>query len=265
MKQEAQDIRKKFVCKAVGNSKPDPNKHKDEAVKDNGPVISRKAIIVCAISVVISAVITVAVLVYGYRPDDMIKDTWKTYLNGEEMTFVCDGAKATFADSDGCETVNDYTIDGNTVTFNDGEHTQVYIWSGEASSFIADHEYGESQQIIANKAEEIENFKGYMTVDGDFLYLGSMCMCRESAMEGYTDTSPVGEWTGAAGDKLTITADGGYHYIDCGLTYDGSYSIDKDGRLNLKLGEDTITLDTDNWGIEGRVLQMSSQYYFRSE
>ena len=252
--------------KAVDNSKSYLEKRGDEAVEQSGPVISHTAVVICAISILVSVVITVAVLLIGNRPDNRITGDWITYSEGELCSYSCDGSKATFIDGHGHETVYDCSFGDKTVTFSNDDDTRVYIWSREASTYVADHEYGEYQKLIAEKSEEIEHFSGYMTVDGDFLYMGAMCFCRESKLSGYTDASLAGEWIGAAGDKLSMSSDGGYHYVNYGLTYDGKYRVDDEsGQLILTLEGEDIVLNPENWGINGRVMHMSAQFYYRAE
>ena len=251
--------------KDVDSNKAYLEKHKDEERrKIDGPVISRTAIVICAIATVISAAVIAAVLMFGYRPDDRLVGSWISYYNGETVTYSYDGSKATFSDSHGNTTEYDYTVSGDTITLTNGKKTMVYLWTPDAVDFIADHEYGEARQLEADQAGQTENFKGYAYVKSDFLYIGTLCMCREDKLDGFTDTSLEGEWLGAAGDRLSFDADGGYHYKECGLSYDGTYEIDEDAdKLTLTLSDDTIVYEDEQWGVSGRVFHINNQYYFR--
>ena len=270
--------------KNVDNSKSYLEKH-EGAQKSDGPAVSRKAIVICIICTVISAAITVSVLVMGNKPDDSVIaekpddiiitenpdgdsliGEWMTYSGGKTVTYSFDGSKAVLTDADGDESVYDYTIDGNVITLSNSAKTKRFEWTSSAVRFQCDHAYGEARGLLAEKQEKDSDFTGYMYVDGDFLYIGALCMCDASRMDGYTDTSLVGEWVGAAGDKLRFGSDGSYYYKDSGIDYNGTYTVDEGSdTLTLFLGGEGTLLDGPAWGVSGRVLHINDQYYFRTE
>ena len=152
-----------------------------------------------------------------------------------------------------------------TGTLTNDEKTQVYIWDEQAVTFMCDHPYGEMNTLMVEKMKENKDFKGYMYVDGDFLYVGKLCLCRSERLEGFDDGSLVGEWVGAAGDKLSFDSDGGYYYKDSGYEYNGTYELnEEDSELTLILGGEGTVLEGPQWGVNGRVLNIQDQYYFRA-
>ena len=249
--------------KNVDNSKSYLEKH-EAAAKTEGPAVSRKAIVICIVCVLISAAIISAVLVFGYRPSDRIEGEWKSYVNDKEITYTFSGGHAVFADDSGTATEYDYTISGSDIVFKNSNKEKHYKWTADAVIFLSSHQYGEVQKLLSIERAEDKNFSGYMYVDGDFLYIGMICMCRAERMTGYTDDSIEGDWIGAAGDKVSFNSDGSYYYKDYGQEYNGTYSVDKDeSKLILTLGDDSTVYHDAQWGINGRVLNIEKQYYFR--
>ena len=251
--------------KDVDSSKSYIEKHKDEENKKfEGPVISRKAVVIMVVCTVISVAISCFVLIYGYSPSNLLPGSWVSYYNGTKLIYEFTGdGKAIFSNEKGNKSEFEYSVDGSTVTLTSGEYSHIYYWSSKAKTFLSDHQYGEWQQLIADEANDTPGFSGYIYVDGDLLYMGSITMCKESAVDISDEVDFVGDWTGAGGDKLTFKKDGSYYYKDYGLEYNGSYELDENtGSLNLILEGDKTTVTSEQWGIEGRVLHINDQYYF---
>ena len=197
---------------------------------------------------------------------DPIVGSWVSYADGKKITYTFDDdGCAIYRSEDGSASEYHFEIQGDRFIQTSGEKRRVFIWSPVATGFVADHEYGEAADITARVREQIENFSGYMYVDGDYLWFGQLCLCAEEKLTGSDSDSLVGSWTGAAGDRVTLTADGAYHYRDMKLDYDGTYRIDEEtGNLILHLdGTDDSVLVPGEWQVNGRVMHMRKRYYFR--
>lgn len=196
----------------------------------------------------------------------LIVGTWVSYLGDRRVEYAFDDDGCSFVTYEGYESAEyQYEIQGDRFIRSRGENRQVYIWSERAVTFIADHEYGEAANLKALIGDRIENFAGYMYVQGDYMYLGKLVLCRKEKTEGFDSESIVGSWTGVEGDRVTFTADGAYHYRQEGHDYNGTFSVDEaTGDLNLVLdGNPGITLKPGEWDIFGRVLRLREICYFR--
>lgn len=192
--------------------------------------------------------------------------SWVSYPKGNKVTYTFDDdGCAIFLNAEGNGSEYHYEVEGDRIIMTSGEKRRIYIWSERALTFLADNQYGEISHLTALIREKIEDFSGYMYVKDDYLYLGMLCMCRTEQMSGFDDDSLVGNWTGADGDRVTFTADGAYSYIEYGIEYNGTYSIDEENdRLILSLpGTDDSVLTGVQWGVGGRVLHLGKHYYYR--
>ena len=193
--------------------------------------------------------------------------SWVSYPNGNKITYTFDDdGCAIFLNDEGEGSEYHFEIEDDRIVMTSGEKRRVYIWSPRAVTFIADYQYGEAANITELIREQIRDFGGYMYVRDDYLYIGRLCMCLKERLESDDDDSIVGSWAGADGDTVTFTADGGYHYRDQGLDYDGTYEIDRDAdRLILSLpGTDDSVLTGSAWSVKGRLLRLGKHYYFRN-
>ena len=252
--------------KDVDTNKAYIEKYGDSAASVTGPAVSRGAKIICAISTVISVAVIAAVLVFGNTPENMIKGEWRSYRGDLGLTYSFgEDGKAVFADDEGNIGEYTYSFDDGFLTLYNGEKTYVYQWSDIAVNFLCDNQYGEIRNIIALRADEIEDFSGYAYCDGDFLYIGLLNFCRTSKLDTDAGEGLQGRWIGTAGDRLSFGSDGSYAYREYEVDYNGTYSVDDSGDLILTLkGQDSV-VEKDKWGIEGRTLRISDRYYFRAE
>lgn len=227
--------------------------------------ISRTAVLVCVIAAIAAVAAAAIIIIAGNKPKSVdFEGSWISYYKGLTVTYSYDNGTAVFSDSAGNESTNTYNVNGNSVIFTGEEKVRVYEWSPVAVNFLADHQYGEIRQIVSQRAQEVENFNGYMYTDGDFLYVGMLCMCNSEKLSGYDNPTLGGEWLGASGDIIEFKANGGYSYREFGTNYDGEYSIDSDtGALVTVVEDKSATVEADEWGINGRVLNIKDQYYFR--
>ena len=196
---------------------------------------------------------------------ELLVGSWVSYTDGMKLIYSYDDdGCAVFRSDNGAVSEYHYEIQGDRVIMTGGEKRKVYIWTPLAETFISDHPYGETAHLTSLIREQVEDFSGYLYVQGDYLYSGKLCMCREDQLDGYDDSSLVGSWTGAAADRVTFTADGGYHYREMSYDYDGTYRYDAEAdKLTLILdGEGTVLSDAD-WDLNGRVLRIQKRYYFR--
>ena len=196
---------------------------------------------------------------------EMFIGSWVTYSGESEViyTFDDDGC-AIFQYASGGGAEYHWKLEGDRIILTSGEKRKVYIWAPRAVTFIADHQYGEAANVTALVRDQIADFTGFAYVEGDYLYMGRICLCRRETLDSFDDRSLAGSWTGCDGDRVTFTEDGAYHYRCEGYDYDGSYRIDDDGRLILHLdGTDDSVLSDPEWGVSGRVLHLQKHYYFR--
>ena len=239
-------------------------KKQKEPAAGKGPAVSKTAILIAGICLLVAAAAIILVFVFGKKTaPDQLNGRWISYSAGMQVVYEYGDGKATFSDANGNESAYDYVIEDDRVILTNEDKRQVYLWTPDAVTLMSEHEYGEVGQIMSDEAEKTEDFAGYIYVEGDYLYVGRLCMCREDRLDGFDDTSIVGRWTGCAGDLVTFTADGGYHYRDYGFDYDGKYAVDGDN-LKLTLGDQTTLLRDAEWGVSGRVLHIRNQYYFRN-
>lgn len=195
---------------------------------------------------------------------DLLQGEWVTYYNGLRIEYIYDGAgNAVFTDASGNSAEYQYTTQGDRLIQTSGEKKQVYLWSDAAVHLLSDHTSVESTRMVSDLYDEIEDFNGFIYVDGDILYIGRLVMCREEAMT-QGDDSLVGSWIGTQGDCVTFTEDGEYHYREEGVDYDGKYDLLEDGaHLKLILGKYSTTYTEEDWGVKGRTLYLNQRYYFR--
>ena len=196
---------------------------------------------------------------------DLLIGKWVSYLDGLRFTaeYTADGS-LTYIDANEDVYEYTYTVEGDRVTLTKDNKRQDYLWTADALTFILDHRSGEAEQLIYEGSSVIEDMSGYIYVNGDFLYIGKMCMCRESALDGAEDQTLAGTWIGAEGDKVVFDAEGGYHYRQFSEDFDGEYIYDEAaGTLKLIMSNKSNTYSGEEWGIEGRVLHIKNMYYFR--
>ena len=262
-------------------------KKKNDKTAEKTALNKKKLIITAALCVILAAVVIIVILCPKGKSQpasatrdepvtiqrtpgvtvspELFAGSWVTYTNGLRVEYTYDDAgSATFSDANGNESVYHYEIDGDLIILTREEKRQVYLWSPEAVRLIPDHAYGEMMQIIYDTGLEIDDLAGCMYVDGDFLYVGKLTMCREEKLDPEEDASLEGSWIGAAGDRITFNADGTYDYREEGNDYHGRFKLDDTGeQLTITLSGESTVYTHDDWHIHGNMLHIQKRYYFK--
>lgn len=191
--------------------------------------------------------------------------TWSSYTKeGVAYTYTFEENGTVHYKKNG-ENAVDYTyvLKDDLLTIKGSQKSFVYQLSKDAVGMMANLHYGQIKNLFAKSEETIRDFNGCVYINDDFLYLGTVCMIRDDKVKT-DDASLEGDWLGVVGDKLTFNANGSYDYLDNSEKYKGKYTVSEDGKqLTLTLSGNTNDYDDTLWGINGRVLHIKNQYYFK--
>ena len=200
------------------------------------------------------------------RFSEALVGSWSSYTkDGVAYTYDFDADGGVRYQKDGEEAENfTYTLENDRLTITTDKKSFVYQCSKDAVDMMAKLHNGEWQQLYANTEKSITDFNGYVYIENDILYLGSVCLCRTDSLKTGDEPSVVGEWLGAAGDKIIFGEDGSYLYIDNATEYNGTYTVDfENQKLTLILADNTTAYTKSMWGLDGRVFHIGKQYYFK--
>lgn len=193
--------------------------------------------------------------------------SWSSYnKDGVAYTYIFDDKGGVSYQKDGEDAVAyTYAFEKDYLTIKSDKKSFVYQCSRDAVGMMAKLKDGEWQNAYADVETRVEGFNGCVYIDGDILYLGSVCLCRTDKLNS-ENMSVEGEWIGAVGDVIAFNADGSYHYTDHATEYDGSYTVDlKKNELALTLAGKTTNYTKGMWGLAGIVFHIGNQYYFKSK
>lgn len=196
---------------------------------------------------------------------DSLIGKWSSYTkDGVAFTYSFDKDGTAHYKKDGENAIEyTYTFEDGIFTIKGADKNFAYLCSKDAVGMAANHHYGAIQTMYAEKAEEIPDFNGCVYISDDFMYLGTVCLCKDDKLAGFDNNTIEGDWLGVKGDTVSFSADGSYSYHDDGEEYNGQYSVNSaDGALSITLRNKT-DFSKDKWGIDGRVLHIDKQYYFK--
>lgn len=196
---------------------------------------------------------------------DSLTGAWSSYTKDGvafTYTFEDDGTVHYKKDGENAEEYT-YTFEDGLFSIKSAEKNFVYQCSKDAVGMMADYDYGAVKNFFAEKEEEIPDFNGCVYIADDFMYLGTVCLCRDDKLGGFDGTTIEGDWLGVSGDTVHFSSDGKYVYRDGGADYNGTYSVDDEKKVLTITLTNTTEYDKTKWGIEGRVLHIDNRYFFK--
>ena len=195
-----------------------------------------------------------------------LEGVWTSYTEeGVAFTYTFNKDGSIRYKKDGADAEDySYTFKDGLLTVKGGKRPHVYQLSKDAVGMMARMHNGEYQNYFAIYAEKVPNFGGCVYITDDILYLGDICLCKDSSMSRFDGKSIEGDWIGAVGDTVNFASDGSYTYIKNADTYKGTYQADLAKKtLDITISGKTNHHDKDTWGISGRTLHIGKQYYFK--
>lgn len=192
--------------------------------------------------------------------------TWLSYTEeGKAYTYTFNKDGSLLFKQDGKDDQKyTYTFEDGLLSVKNSKHTHVYQCSKDAVGMMARLHNGEWQNDFVVMAEKIDNFGGCVYITDDIMYMGEKCLCKDSSIKSFDGKSLEGEWVGVVGDTVSFASDGSYTYVKNADTFNGSYAVDfKKVTLDITIGEKTNHHDKDTWGLDGRILHIGKQYYFK--
>lgn len=192
---------------------------------------------------------------------------WYSYTDqGVPYTYTFDKNGTALYQKEGKKDVEfTYTFKDGMLTLVNSKKTYVYQCSKDAVGMMANTQNGKWQYNFNELAKETPNFSGCVYILDDIMYLGDDCLCGEDTIHQSSGDSLIGEWIGVVGDVVTFNVDGSYNYINHATEFNGTYEVDFDKQtLAITINGKTNDHDKDQWGLDGRVLRVGKQYYFRA-
>ena len=192
---------------------------------------------------------------------------WYSYTEqGVPFTYTFDKNGTALYQKEGKKPVEfTYTFKDGLLTLVNPKKTYVYQCSKDAVGMMARMQNGQWQYNFNELAKKIPHFSGCVYILDDIMYLGDECLCGSDTIHQSSGESLVGEWVGVVGDVVTFDADGSYNYVNHTSEFKGTYDVDFDKQtLAITINGKTNDHDKDQWGLDGRVLRVGKQYYFRA-
>ncbi len=191
---------------------------------------------------------------------------WSSYTkDGEAYTYTFDQDGSVRYKKEGENAVDySYTFKDGLLTIKGGEKDFVYQCSKDAVGMMANLQQGAWKNLFSKTAEKIPGFNGCVYIVDDFMYMGTVCLCRDDRLDGFDLKSIDGDWLGVMGDTIRFDKDGKYTYVNNAEKARGEYVADFDKKtLTITLNGKSTEYDADCWGLNGRVFRIENQYYFK--